>query len=439
MPDADSRLMAFGCMPRILMLLNLLAEARRSPAAIRRIQERKLRAMVAHAYRRVPFYRQLYLAAGFDPFSIKNLEDLARLPMVSKEDFLGRPLSEVLAAGVSPEKCESASSSGSSGRPLTAYWHPRDRAMMNMGWKRAQLLSGMGWRDRLADFSGSRPMERPAHWPERFGFFPRRAISSRLEPPQWIEILRDWRPAVISGSIMTLRLLAEYVRDRRITDVRPRLIFNFSEFMGDASRRLLSEVFGCSVIDLYGSEEAGCIAWECPACSGYHIASDMNVVEVLRDGKPALPGESGEVVITNLHSRAMPFIRYRQGDVVTLARRDPGCGIPFPLISGIEGRDEDFLILGDGRRLPPPPVYHCLDPVPGIVRWRIVQEMAGSMRLELMVGDGFSTERLARIKDDLSSLTKGRMAVEVVLVDMIPVDAGVKFKAIRSRAGNWSR
>lgn len=61
------------------------------------------------------------------------------------------------------------------------------------------------------------------------------------------------------------------------------------------------------------------------------------------------------------------------------------------------------------------------------------------MRLELMVGVDFSTERLARIKDDLDVLTKGRMAVEVVLVDRIPVVAGVKFKAICSRVGDWSR
>jgi len=104
---------AFYSIPRIQMLFNLLANARRSPAVIRRIQERKLQALVAHAFRSVPFYRQLYREAGFDPFSIKSFEDLAQLPPVSKKDLLERPLAEVIAAGVSPEECESASSSGS--------------------------------------------------------------------------------------------------------------------------------------------------------------------------------------------------------------------------------------------------------------------------------------------------------------------------------------
>jgi phenylacetate-CoA ligase len=420
--------------------MGLLANSRRPATDIRHIQEKKLRTLVAHAAQRVPFYRQLYAAAGIDPASIGTIDDLARLPVVSKKDFVGRPLAEIMATGVSAEECESATSSGSSGWPLTAYWLPGERAMMNLGWKRAHLLSGMGWRDRLADFSGRRlPGERYIRLHERFGFFPRRVISSRLEPPQWVRMLHDWRPSVLSGSIMTLRMLAEYVRDEHIADVRPKLILNSSEFMGAASRKLLADVFACPVIDLYGSEEAGCIAWECATCSGYHMAADMLVVEVLRDGRPALAGETGEVLVTNLHARAMPFIRYRQGDVVTLAAHDPRCGIPFPLISGIEGRDEDFLVLQDGRRLPPPPVYHCLDPVPGVVRWRIIQDTAGSMRLEIQPGRDFSAYSVQRIVADMETLTQGRMTVEVALTDSIPVVPGIKFKAIRSRVGDWAR
>lgn len=416
-----------------------MANAGRSPAAIRRIQERKLQETVAHAFRSVPFYRQLYLEAGIDPFSIKSLDDLAQLPMVSKKDFLERPLSEVLAAGVSPGQCESASSSGSSGRPLKAYWLPADRAAMNLSWKRAYVLTGMGVRDRLADFNGRLPRQRHIHGHERLGFFPRREISSRLERQQWIEILRAWRPKVISGSIMTLRLLAEYIRDQRISDVRPRLVFNSSEFMGDSSRRLLSEVFGCRVVDLYGSEEAGCIAWECRYCAGYHLAADMLIVELLKDGRPAQPGEDGEVVVTNLHSHAMPFIRYRQGDVVKVAHHHPSCSSPFPLISQIEGRDEDFIVLRDGQRLPPPPFYHCIDPVPGIKRWRIIQETAGAMRLELAVMESFPAASQQKIVADLTALTQGQISVEVVIVSDIHDIPGVKFRAISSRVGSWNR
>jgi phenylacetate-CoA ligase len=424
-------------LPRGAMLAWLLADHRRSAGAIRRIQERKLRRIVAHAGRCVSFYRQKYRAAGVDPAAIRTVADLALLPMVSKQDILARPLAEVLAAGIDPRDCVSASSSGSSGSPLTAYWLPDDRAAMNLGWKRAYMAAGMAIGDRLAAFTGRGQCEPRHPWRERAGIFPRLEISSRLEPRQWTETLRDWRPQAISGSVMTLRLLAEHLDEQGITDVRPRFVFNSSELMGIASRQLLSRVFGCPVIDIYGSEEAGCIAWECPACAGYHLAGDMLIVELLKDGRTARPGEDGEVVVTNLHSRAMPFIRYRQGDVVRVASDPPRCGSPFPLISLLEGRDEDFLVLNDGQRLPPPPFYHCLDPRPWIRRWRIRQEMAGSMRVELVVTADFSADRLQELVHDLNGLTGGRMAVSAVVVDAIPVVADAKFQAITSRPGKW--
>lgn len=320
----------FSAPPRPLRLLGLLANSRRSPAAIRAMQEKMLHAMVGHAYRHVPFYRTRYRAAGINPDSIRSLDDLSRLPLVSKRDLLALPLGELLAEGIRPKDCLSSSSSGMTGLPLTAYWAPKDRALMNLSWKRAYHLSGMGTRDRMAVFIGRRQVETGKSWAAKLGFFPRLEISSWLDPAQWLEILRAWRPQVISGYVMTLRILAEFLNDRQVTDVRPRLVFNSSALLDDFSRRLFSRVFGCPIIDVYGSEEGGCIAWECPTCSAYHVAADMLIMEVLKDGRPAKPGETGEVVLTNLHSRAMPFIRYRQGDWVTLAEGKSLCGSPFP-------------------------------------------------------------------------------------------------------------
>jgi phenylacetate-CoA ligase len=430
---------AFPAVPRPLRLLGLMRHARSSPDAIRRVQERKLRAAVDDAGRRVPFYRELFRNAGVVSGSIRGLVDLPRLPLVAKDDYLGRPITDLMAEGIDPRDCRSSSSSGSSGSPLTAYWLPDDRAMLNLGWKRAYLAAGMGPRQRLAAFIGREPGEHGSRWHQRLGFFPRLEISSWLGPEQWVDMLRAFRPQVISGYVMTLRILAEFMLERGITDVRPRLLFHTSALLDGASRRLFSRVFGCRVIDIYGSEEAGCMAWECPACEGYHLASDMVIVEVLKDGRPAQPGEQGEVVITNLHSRAMPFIRYRQGDVVTVSASPCRCGSPFPLIARIEGRIDDFLVLNDGRRMSPHPFYHCVDPVPGIKRWRIVQETAGAMRLELAVAEGFREAGLKMIAADLTALTQGRMAVDVAIVGDIPVAPGRKFRTISSGVGKWPR
>jgi phenylacetate-CoA ligase len=203
--------------------------------------------------------------------------------------------------------------------------------------------------------------------------------------------------------------------------------------LADAARCAIGQAFGCPVVDLYGSDEAGCIAWECPECSGYHLAGDMLIVEVLTDGRPARPGERGEVVLTNLHSRAMPFIRYRLGDWVTLAAHLPRCGMPFPLIARVDGRSDDFIVLADGRSLPPHPFYHCIDPVPGVRRWRLTQDTRGRARLEVVAGEGFGPAMLRRILVDLDLLTAGGLLIETVMVPEIPVAPGAKFRTVRSR------
>lgn len=105
----------------------------------------------------------------------------------------------------------------------------------------------------------------------------------------------------------------------------------------------------------------------------------------------------------------------------------------------VEGRTEDFLVLRDGRRLPAHPFYHCIDPVPGVRRWRIIQEQAGLMRLELVTGAGLTSSGMRRIIDDLQALTHGQMEVIVVPVAALAIDPGAKFRTITSRVGQWPR
>src|SRR5262249_38518478 len=111
---------------------------------------------------------------------------------------------------------------------------------------------------------------------------------------------------------------------------------------------------GTQVVDWYGSHELGTIAWECTrAPAAYHVADSGVLLEVLEDGRPVVEGESGEVVGTNLYKFSMPFIRYRQGDIVTRGAAVCACGAPFPTIRVIQGRMLDYFPLADGRLLHP--------------------------------------------------------------------------------------
>ncbi len=408
-----------------------------SPAgAIGDLQSARLRRLIRHAYASVPYYRQLFDSAGVDPRQIRSAADLSRIPVTTRETLADLSPAERTARGVDLEKCRRSVTSGTTGVPLATHFSPRDATLINLSWIRAFSAAGMKPSDRSAAFVGRREVKRTRSWYEHFGLFRRREISAWESPDLWLDQLLRWRPRVITGYVMTLKLLAEVFRERRVDDWSPEHIFHSSAILDRGSRRKLESVFSCRVTDFYGSDEGGCLAWECRRCRAYHICSDMVVVEVLQDGVPADPGEEGEVVITNLHSSAQPLIRYRQNDIVRRAARPPVCGRSFPLLDRVRGRVDDFIVLKSGRKISPHPVYHSLDPLKGIRRWRVIQESPDTLTVEIEPAGEFDDSCRGAVERNLRALTAGEIGINVILRDKIPVDPDAKFRAVSSRIGS---
>ncbi len=214
------------------------------------------------------------------------------------------------------------------------------------------------------------------------------------------------------------------------------MIISSAETLDPASRAFFAETFGSKIIDHYGCFEAGCAAWECPRCGGYHLNADVLIVEVLGpDGHPVSAGEPGEVVVTNLHSYAMPFIRYRQEDLVVPSDRPSKCGRHFPLLERLEGRRDDQIVRPDGRRIPPQAVYHVMIPVPAVRRWQVVQETIDRVivRIEPLPGFGPEAERV--LIETMQKLIGNDIGVEVVRVERIAVDPNKKTRVVSSKVG----
>ena len=418
---------------QVFSLWGLVRNTKRPYSEIKILQEKKLRALVAHAYANVTYYRELFDSKGIKPQDIRTTEDLGHLPITTKKDFWQWPLQDRIAANMDRAKCRVFATSGTTGIPLLTYISPRDATLMNFGWLRAFLLSGMKPWEKATAFIGRKEVKTGKGWYEYLGRWRRQEISTWASPEVWVEKVCRWKPKVLLGYVMTFKILAESAPTLNKNGVNPRLIFHSSAVLDEFSRRHLSDVLGCRIVDIYGSDEAGCIAWECEACAGYHISSDLLIVEILKDGYPASPGEEGEVVLTNLHSRAMPFIRYRQEDVVTLSAKQPLCGRSFPLIEKIQGRSDDFIIGQSGRRFSPHPFYHCLDPVAGVRRWRIIQERDKSLRVEVVLDPERRESAGAEIVVNIKRLVGGELDVHLVPVPSIDVDPGSKYRTVSSR------
>jgi phenylacetate-CoA ligase len=416
----------------LFFLVELQQNQWKKPQDLQDLQNRKLRRLVRHAYDNVPYYRRLFDSVGLQPQDIAGAEDLAKLPVTSKEDLMDLPPEDILARGLDLARCRKTTTSGSTGIPCTILHCGRDLTRMNLAWLRTYLAHGVKVWHRMAEFSGQRDTPEKRSWYERLGLLQRRVLSTWNDPSQWISELGSWQPQALTGYVMTLKLLASAMQAGEVTNIRPNVVFQSSGLLDESSREFLHSVLRAKIVDIYGSAEAGCIAWECAICSGYHVNSDMVIVELLNDGKLVPAGSEGEVVITNLHSYAMPFIRYRQGDVGRWSEENPRCGRGFPLMRIVEGRLGDFITLPSGKRLSPHHFFIALDTAVGVARWQLVQETAHRLRAEVVVNHKAGARARQAAQANLKAIVGEEMEIVITEVPSLSYSPSQKFRSVIS-------
>jgi phenylacetate-CoA ligase len=238
-----------------------------------------------------------------------------------------------------------------------------------------------------------------------------------------LNALRTLQPTVIYSYTSSLVLIAQEMIRRGDHSIKPKFIFTTGELLHPYDRKSIEAAFAMPPRDLYGIIEMGDVAWQCPELNGYHLNIDSFFVEVLNGNHDAEPGESGRLVITNLHSRAMPFIRYEVGDIVT-APRDAhcACGCTFPCIDIVQGREDDWLYAADGRRVSPMDI--TIARIRGVTQYRIIQKRYDYVVAEIVPGQDFNENTLTGVKEHVSEAMGDGVYVEVTRVDAIPRQSG---------------
>ncbi len=210
-----------------------------------------------------------------------------------------------------------------------------------------------------------------------------------------------------------------------------------SEMLTPFMRRRIGEGFGAAVRDTYCSEEVSVIAWECGETGLYHVREDNVIVEVLKDGVPVKEGDRGEVIVTALHYRARPFLRYRLGDEVTRGPDVCSCGKPFPTLKEISGRAIDYLRLPGGRELFASALAIIVyKHAPWIERYEIVQEREDLIVLRTVPAVPPRPEELGVLKDMSSASLGAGVEFRIDLVHDINPGPGGKFRIFRTKLGS---
>jgi phenylacetate-CoA ligase len=393
---------------------------------------------VAHAYESVPLYRKLFDLHRLHPRHIRGTADLELIPFTDKAEMRRQGPAGVLARGHDPERLLLVRTSGSSGEPFTIRRTWLEDKLQYLLRLRTFRAFGVRPRDRVAVVGvAGRPATGDRKTVGRslraLGFHRRHLIDGLQEPAQVAAQLREARPEVLVGlPAMLDRLTAPELADL-VRQVRPRVVIVGGEVATPAMRLRIRETFAAPLYETYASHEIPLMAWECRHSGDLHTCDDGALVEVLRDGRAVQPGNRGEVVVTNLHAYAMPFIRYRIGDLAT--RGAPcGCGAPFSTIAEIQGRMIDYFPLPDGRMLHPYEIVSRLvwGPREWIKQYQLVQERRDRVVLYAVADEPPSPERLGEFGRIVRPLLGAGVEFEVLLVSRIPLESTGKLRPSRS-------
>jgi phenylacetate-CoA ligase len=415
----------------------------RSPEAIERAQRRRLRATVAHAYEHVPYYRETMRERGLTPADITRAEDIARLPLIERDQLQRDP--EYFVSGAWPSDAYlRLRSGGSSGQPITVQWDPL--ALFEVGAYQERFrslltrLSGRRLRYREARIVS--PIDASRATGSAFAslsLLPQalragRMTLSLLDPPEVnIPRLNAFQPEVIGTYGSYLEALFTYLRTTDTPFHRPKVAVHGGDPLSARIRELISEL-GIEVLSVYNSIEAFSIGFECEQHVGFHLNSDLVPIRVVdAEGSDAATEESGEVVISNLVNRGTVLLNYRLGDVAARLDGRCPCGRSLPMLSFLEGRSDEWILSTSGRRLHHLTVRAPLSDEPGVWRYQVIQLGPGRLRVEIVPAPDADREGLrSRLARDLAARLGAGGDVEVAYVGSLPTSALGKVRAVMS-------
>ncbi|MCB0190840.1 MAG: phenylacetate--CoA ligase family protein [Anaerolineae bacterium] len=401
-----------------------------SQAQLNQFQFDEMRRLLIHAYEHVPFYRTRMVDAGFDPHQLNSLKEISQLPFLTKDDI--RNNSEKLVAnGYDINQLTKNATGGSTGKPLKFY-QDNQYTIFN----RAKKFNQRRWYgyevgDKIAYLWGARrdtkskgfrqqlrQTLRREHWVNAFDLTPQQMRDFK-------RLLDDWQPKLLVAYPSALQAFSHYLLQNGLSVTSPGAIECSAEKLQPAQRALFEELFTCPIYDSYGSREFGVVAAQCEAQQGLHVMANGFYVEIVKDGQPAQPGETGEIVITCFGNYAMPFVRYATGDLGRLSLEPCTCGRNWPCLSEVIGRTNSVVTTPDGRVVHGAFFSKFFYNRSGVIQYRVHQTALDQLHIMLKCDDQFSSQQALALQQEISSDLGHQINVVVQIVpDIAPLPSG---------------
>jgi len=418
--------------------LSALAELEQSqwrrPEEIAEISFRRMLDALEHAERNVPFYRRRFAEYGVSARKVKAPEDLASFPILTKDDVRKHRRELLAETHVGP--LHESSTGGSTGEPMRfsldhrTYERRVAAAIRSDRWAGAELGEKElhVWGLPLAENRWSAAViKRDAH----AALMRRKFVSTfHLRADRLGDTVREiaaFEARVVVGYTMPLYLLARAALQQGIAIPPPRGVVTAAEKLHEHQREVIERAFGAPVFERYGCREVMLIGAECEQHEGLHMNAEGVFVELYRGDKPAPMGTPGEVLLSDLHNRAMPLLRFRNEDVAIAKPGVCSCGRGLPLLGSVEGRSLD-LIVGEGDRIVAGEVFPYMFKDLPVEQYQARQRADRSVIVRVVPGPGFEPETAKLVETRLRGVLGEAAPLSVEIVREIPLTPSGKFR-----------
>lgn len=408
-------------------------------------QNKRLKSLIHHAYRYVPYYHNLFRSLNLTPDDITTVEGLKKIPVLRKEDIRRNPDS-FIARNIPPRFLIHKTTSGSSGNIFEFYIDKNTQSISRAIGLRGWGIAGYKVGDRLVTLAGSSllPKNVSLFRKIQFKFNQNLTLSSyslnkeRLN--DYVKQIIRFKPKYIRGYPSSIAALAEYVLDHGVDAINLSGVMTTAETLLKHQREKISSAFQCDVFDQFGCFDGGANACECDQHCGYHISLERSVHEFLDDnGHPIVAGENGHIILTDLWNYAMPFIRYDAGDIGVPTSEKCACGRGLPLLERIMGRTIERIAMPGGTYLPGlllTDVFEHGELAASILDYQIIQEAVEEFVVNVVVSKQFSTAMEREIQTYFNGHLGGNIVLHFNICNEIPRTDANKRRIIISNVSN---
>lgn len=409
-------------------------------------QERLFRRITEHAYRHVPYYRDLFDSVHLKPGDLRRLTDINKIPILTKETL--RAQFKRLTATNSRAFCPQVlSTSGTTGQRVQFLVDRPSNVLEFVYYWRHWNWTGYRLGARFAEFSSSFFSGEKAGLLTCYQRLTHRLLlnSSTMSEARvraYIAAIRRYRPLFLKGLPSVLYYFSHFLRQQGVGDLSFRAVFSTGEILAPRFRKLIEGTFGCKVYDSYGHMERTVAISECPS-GGLHLNPDYGICELVRrdelraefaDTACTGSGYAAGVIGTSLYNFSMPLLRYDVGDVVLAAPDERcACGRQFPLVSAIAGRQSEVIMTPEGEVITA--AFLVFEDLPDILAGQIIQESLTDLHIKFVpatrpsrAGEELLKSRVRRLAGPAMKITLERCES----LELLREESG-KFKSVISK------